>query len=127
MKKKIHILSVLLFISLLPTVLFTACDKDTNCYVDVLVLDEATRKPVSNVIVELYQGNNITDGLNYDTGVTNEEGIYSTHFVAPAIISIRATYLVENNGYRNGSGTVRLVEGETKTAQVTLESLVNYD
>ena len=87
MKKKIHILSVLLFISLLPTVLFTACDKDTNCYVDVLVLDEATRKPVSNVIVELYQGNNITDGLNYDTGVTNEEGIYSTHFVAPAIIS----------------------------------------
>ena len=127
MKKKIHILSVLLFISLLPMTLFTACDKDTHCYVDVLVVDEATRNPVSGVVVELYQNAGSADDLNYDAGETNGEGIYSTYFNAPAIISIRASYPVENGGVRRGTGTVRLVEGEKKTAQVTLETQPYYN
>ena len=57
MKKKFHILPLLLFFSILPLAFFTSCDKDTNCYVDVLVVDEATRVPVSGVEVMLYQNN----------------------------------------------------------------------
>ena len=46
MNKKNKIFSVLLFISLLPISLFSSCDKDTHCYLNVHVLDEATREPV---------------------------------------------------------------------------------
>lgn len=126
MKKKFHILPLLLFFSILPLAFFTSCDKDTNCYVDVLVVDEATRVPVSGVEVMLYQNNGSPNDRNYAVGITNEEGIFSTHFPAPAILSIKATYAVENNGFRYGTGTVRLVQGETKKATITLESGIHY-
>ena len=45
MKKKcLFILSLVLFSGL--TMFFSACDKDTNSYVDVYVVDEATKKPL---------------------------------------------------------------------------------
>ena len=127
MKKKIHLFSVLLFISLLPMVFFTACDKDTNCYIEVLVVDEATLDPVSGVSVVLYQQNGNSEDFNYETGVTDANGTFSTHFVAPAIISIRARLDVANGGYREGNATVRLVEGEVKNAKVILETAPHYD
>ena len=123
MKKKINILAALLFISLLPMALFSSCDKDTNSYVDVLVLDEATRNPVSDVNVILYQTNG---GEVTDTGYTNADGIYSTYFTAPAILSIKVSKAVANNGERRGNGTVRLREGEKVTAEINLASEIFY-
>lgn len=126
MKKKIHILPVLLFISLLSASLFTACDKDTNSYVDVLVVNEGNRAPVSGVKVEFYQNSCSPSDYNYTVGVTDENGIFSTYFVAPAILSIKASLTAADGGTRYGYGTVRLVEGETKTATITLEAKVEY-
>ncbi|MBP5527817.1 MAG: carboxypeptidase regulatory-like domain-containing protein [Bacteroidales bacterium] len=126
MKKKINRLCLLLFISLLPTVLFISCDKDTNCYLDVIVIDEATKNPLSGVTVELYQNNCDENEYNYRRGVTDAKGNFSTFFEAPGIFSIKATLNLEEGGYRQGNGTVRTVEGETKTATVVLSSHVDY-
>ena len=126
MKKKINRLCLLLFISLLPTVFFTSCDKDTNCYLDVIVIDEATKDPLSGVTVELYQNNCDENEYNYRRGVTDAKGTYSTFFEAPGIFSIKATLNLDGGGYRQGNGTVRTVEGETKTATVVLSSHVDY-
>lgn len=126
MKKKIAKVSLMLFFSLLPLALFTSCDSDTNCYLDVKVLDETTRNPVSGVTVELYQGNCDPSDHNYQVGTTNDEGIFSTYFLAPAIMQIRATYNLADGGYRRGTGTVRLLEGDLKTTEVILEANVRY-
>ena len=126
MKKKINRLCLLLFISLLPVTLFTSCDDDTNCYLDVQVVDESTKKPVSGVIVELYQNNCDPSDYNYRMGTTNADGIYSTFFVAPGIFSIKATLNYSDGGYRLGTGTVRTIEGETKTTQIILTSDIRY-
>lgn len=119
MKKKNCVLAVLLFISLLPVAFFASCDKDTNSYVDVLVLNQTGRTPVSGVTVELYQNSCDTSDYKYAIGITNTEGIFSTHYDSPGILKIKAT-LVTPDGTRHGEGDVRLVEGETKTVQVTL-------
>lgn len=119
MKKKISILSLLLFISLLPVAIFTACDKDTNSYVDVLVVNEVGRAPVSGVTVELYQNNCDTSDYKYTIGITDANGIFSTYYDTPGILEIEAT-LATPDGIRHGHGTVRLVEGETRTVQVAL-------
>ena len=126
MKKKIHSLSLLLFFSLLPLGLFTACDHDTNCYLDVLVVDELTKAPVKGANVELYQNNCDPSDHNYQLGVTDANGIFSTYFIAPGIFSIKASLNVENGGQRIGAGTVRVIEGETKTTQVVLGTDINY-
>lgn len=126
MKKKIHILSVLLFISLLPLTLFTSCDKDTVSYVDVLVVNEGTRVPVPGVKVQLYQHNCDATDVNYAEGITDINGIFHAEYSAPGILNIKATLEVENNGWRTGKGSVRLLEGETKTAQITLGSEIFY-
>ena len=91
MKKKINRLCLLLFISLLPTALFSSCDKDTNCYLDVLVVDENTKAPISGAIVELYQNNCDPSDYNYRNGATGADGIYSTFFEAPGIFSVKAS------------------------------------
>ncbi|MBP5677800.1 MAG: carboxypeptidase regulatory-like domain-containing protein [Bacteroidales bacterium] len=116
MKKKINTLTALLFFSLLPLTLFSSCDKDTNCYLDVLVVDEASRAPVSNVNVDIFQ----TNGTVNDNGITGNDGIYKTHFVAPAVLSIKVTLPLGDGTERRGDGTVRLKEGETVTSTITL-------
>ena len=126
MKKKINRLCLLLFISLLPTALFSSCDDDTNCYLDVQVIDEATKAPVPGAIVELYQNNCDPSDYNYRSGVTDASGTYSTFFEAPGIYSIKATLQLENNGYRLGTGTVRTLEGETKVTQVILTADIRF-
>ena len=120
MKRKISTLAALLFISLLPAAFFTSCDKDTNSYVDVLVLNEQGRTPVSGVTVELFQNNCDPSDYKYAIGVTDAKGIFSTHYDSPGILEIKATLSTGDGGYRRGKGNVRLVEGETKTAEVTL-------
>ena len=126
MKKKINRLCLLLFISLLPVAFFTSCDSDTNCYLDVQVVDEVTKAPVSGATVEVYQNNCDPSDYNYRNGVTNGSGIFSTVFEAPGIYSIKATLNVENGGYRMGTGTVRTIEGETKTTQVVLTTDIRF-
>ena len=126
MKKKINRLCLLLFISLLPMASFTSCDSDTNCYLDVQVIDETTKAPVSGATVEIYQNNCDPSDYNYQLGVTNAEGIFSTYFLAPGIFSIKASLNVENGGQRRGTGTVRVIEGETKRTEVILGNDIHY-
>ena len=125
MKKKFNISALILFFSLLPTAIFISCDKDTNCYLDVLVLEEGERTPVSGAKIIIDQ----ESGSVYAEGVTEGNGKFSTYFTAPAILNVTAEMLVdaENNGYRRGSTTVRTVEGETRTATVTLPKQILYN
>ena len=124
MNKKHILFPALLFFSLLTAPIFFSFDKDTNCYLDVLVVEEGTRTPVSNVKIEITQ----ETGDIHDEGETDIKGKYSTHFPAPAILTVNARLLadVENNGYRIGSTTVRTADGETVTAIVTLSSDIFY-
>lgn len=127
MKKNRLIPSVLLLFSLLPVTLFTSCDRDTNCYLDVKVVDSDTKLPIPLAVVEVYQDG----GTVYALGTTGSNGVYSTHFVSPAIVSIRAKLDVYNDngvrvGERRANGSVRLAEGETKTAQLAMTSQIFY-
>lgn len=137
MKKKNLFFSAMLFFSILPLTLFAGCDKDTNCYLDVKVVEESTVDPISGAvisgvtvpgaIVEVYQ-----DGGNVQAnGVTKGNGVFSTHFDAPAIVKIKAKLQLYNAagqaaGERRGETAVRLIQGETITAQITLGSQVYY-
>lgn len=133
MKKKNLLLSAMLFFSTLSISLFASCDKDTNCYLDVKVVEESVVDPISGTAisgvtvpgatVEVYQ-----DGGNvHANGITNGSGIYSTYFDAPAIVKIKAKEQVYNAagqaiGERRGETAVRLKQGETVSALVTLGS-----
>ena len=135
MKKKNLFFSVMLFFSILPMTLFTGCDKDTNCYLDVKVVGETTVNPISGetvggeaipgAVVEIYQD----PGTVHDNGVTNSDGVYSTYFKAPAIVKIKAVLqLFDANGnpagQRRGETSKRLLEGETITAEIKLSNQV---
>lgn len=137
MKKKNFIFSVVLFFSILPMALFNSCDKDTNCYLDVKVVDEGVVNPISGEMtpgrsipgaeVEVYQDG----GTVYAKGITGSDGVYSTYFDAPAIVKIKVTLQLYNEagmaaGQRRGETSVRLLEGETVPAQITLSSQVYY-
>ncbi len=133
MKKKNLLLSAMLFFSTLSISLFASCDKDTNCYLDVKVVEESVVDPISGTAisgvtvpgatVEVYQ-----DGGNvHANGITNGSGIYSTYFDAPAIVKIKAKEQVYNAtgqaiGERRGETAVRLKQGETVSALITLGS-----
>ena len=125
MNKKRILFPALLFISLLTAAVFSACDKDTNCYLDVLVVEEGTRTPVSNVNITITQ----EQGSITVKGITGADGKFSTHFPAPAILTVNASLLVdpENNGHRDGSTTVRTADGETVTAIVNLAKEILYN
>lgn len=127
MKKKQFVLSALLLFSILPLALFSSCDRDTNCYLEVKVIDSNTKMPIPLALVEVYQDG----GTVYSIGTTGNNGVYSTFFVAPAIVSIRAKLDVYNEsgvrvGERRANGSVRLVEGETKTAQLSMTDQIFY-
>lgn len=122
MNKKRIIIPLMLFVSLLVTPLFSSCDKDTNCYLNVLVRDDATHAPISMANVT------ITSGSLHDEGVTNTEGIYATHFSAPVILTVKAVLpgVDEFGGERRGETSVRLKDGETVTATITMTSEIYY-
>ena len=125
MKKKNLIFSVMLFFSVLPMALFSSCDKDTNCYLEVKVLGESSVNPNSGEIVpgevmpaaevEVYQDG----GNNYAKGVTNGDGIFSAVFNAPAIVKIKVSADTGTSLLR-GESSVRLKQGETITATINL-------
>ena len=57
---------------------------------------------------------------------TGADGIYSTFFEAPGIFSVKASLNLAEGGQRRGTGTVRTIEGETKTVTVILTNDVYY-
>lgn len=136
MKKKVLSTIGILFISLLSTVAFTSCDKDTWCYLDVTVLDSRNNNvPASGAWVKVqYVKTNEADPQNNvvgtisDTGQCNVNGVYSTKFAAPAIFTVTARInepdtLNNKYYYREGERSVRLKPGEivTTTVKVTGE------
>lgn len=123
MKKNALLLVGILFISALSALCFSACDKDTYCYLDVSVTDVLTKQPVADALVLIdMNGSSISD-----TGRTDNSGMYSTKFAAPAIFNVvvqKDTLDPLNPGkryYRQGTKSIRLKEGETVTANVILE------
>ena len=123
MHRKKFLIPVLLFISLLSAPIFSSCDKDTNCYLTVLVRDEGTHAPIqlANVIVSQ------NGGSLHAEGVTGTEGTFETSFTAPAILNVKAALPQPDGiGERRGETSVRLKEGETVVATITMTSEIFY-
>ena len=120
MKKKILFASVMLFFSILPLTLFASCDKDTNSYLEVLVLDDATKIPIPAANVDITQSGG---GTIQAHGITGSDGIFKASFKAPAIVKVKASLPrpdAQGGGERRGETQVRLLEGETLTAKIAL-------
>lgn len=135
MKKKSILFIGTLLISALSTMLFTACDKDTWCYIDVTVLDsEKNDAPAGGAWVKIqYVKENEADPLNpitgtiADTGQCDNNGYYRTKFAAPAIFTVEARIdepdtLNHKSYFRNGEKSIRLKEGETVAVNVKVTS-----
>lgn len=131
MKKKILPLFGLLLISVLSTVAFSSCDKDTWCYLEVTVLDSKNNnQPAAGAWVKVqYVKYNEDDpassvvGTISDTTQCDNSGVAKTKFAAPAIFTIMARIdepdtLNHKYYYRQGMRTVRLKEGEVVTSTV---------
>lgn len=129
MKKKILSLVGLFLIGAVSIISFIACDKDTNCYVSITVIDEDTKQPVSDVFIKI----DIDSSYVSAKGNTDAKGKFFATFTAPAIFNVSATY--ENAAmydsiytselfycYRKGNNTIRLKEGDTVSSTVVLES-----
>lgn len=141
MKKKFFVIACALLICGLSAVLFNACDKDTNCYVKVTVIDENNNLPVPGANIKIDMDNSYVNA----EGVTDAAGSFSATFSAPAIFNVAAsyvagydtTYLPDDTNHtlidniyslnRKGNTTVRLKEGETITTSVTLESAITRE
>lgn len=133
MKKKILVIACLVIMGGLSTFFFAACDKDTNCYVEITVIDEATKAPMKDVFVKI----DIDSSYVSAQGFTNAAGRFDTVFKAPAIFNVAATYETGYDDtvytrdvwycYRKGNNTIRLKEGEVVTSTVILESEIHRE
>ena len=124
--KKITLLSVLLLMGCLSILTLSRCDKDTNCYVNVSVIDETTKRPVSGVFIKI----DIDSSFINASGRTDATGTFRATFAAPAIFNVAATYetgyddeypIEDFRCYRKGNNTVRLLEGDTVFTTINLE------
>ena len=133
MKKKCLPIIGILLISTLSAIAFSACQKDTWCYIDVNVIDTKNNNaPASGAWVKIqYVKKNEADPLNNitgtisDTGQCNENGIYKTKFAAPAIFTVTARVkepdtLNNKEYYREGEKSIRLKEGEVVSTTVKI-------
>lgn len=126
MKKKNLILTLALLISGVSAALtFGSCDKDTNCYVKVTVVDETTQRALKGAFVKI----DIDSSYQKAQGYTDATGTFEAMFLAPAIFNVNATYedgydsVYTRNQYycyRKGSNTIRLKEGDTVFSTVTI-------
>lgn len=133
MNKKGVFASVLLVVSILGSGLLQSCDKDTNSYLEVTVLDQTTKKEVKNAHVVI----DMNRGTIADSGYTDDNGVYKTHFAAPAVFDIKAQLTIIDTplykpeegwfSHRDGQSSIRLKEGETVSATVFLEPNVTHD
>ncbi len=115
--------------------LFVACDKDTDCYVSVNVIDivkvtdsissRTDTLPVPGAFVKI----DIDSSMVNSEGFTDATGTFRTVFAAPAIFNVAVKLNVALEEYdparfdifRSGSGTIRLKEGDTVFSTVILE------
>ncbi|MBQ9587378.1 MAG: hypothetical protein IJR26_05945 [Bacteroidales bacterium] len=141
MKKKILALACLLLMGGLSVFFFAACDKDTNSYVEITVVDELTGRPIPRVFVKIDSnesdyGDTTTSSAVNATGFTDITGTFKAQFSAPAIFNVYAVYEADTMYneqydrvnfycYRDGKGTIRLREGETVKNTIILMSKVN--
>lgn len=132
MKKKILALTCILLMSGLSAFFFGACDKDTNCYVEITVIDEITKLPVKNAYVKI----DIDSSYINAQGYTNAAGRFDAVFSAPAIFNVSVKYETGYDEtytpdvffcYHKGNNTIRLKEGETVKSTVILESPIIVD
>lgn len=130
MKKRSLMLTFLLLLSGLSMLTFSSCDKDTNSYLTITVRDGETKKPISGVSVTVApDGGDIEEHI----GLTDTGGVYSTQFVAPAIMSIIARLDIpeqstENTlAFRYAESSARLKEGETVDVKVILPTDVVFE
>lgn len=133
MKKKGLSAIGILLISVLSTIAFSSCHKDTWCYLDVTVVDSKNNNaPAGGAWVKVqYVKKNDADPQNAvvgtisDTGQCNANGIYKTKFAAPAIFTIVARIdepdtLNNKKYYREGEKSIRLKEGEVVSETVKI-------
>lgn len=129
MKKKILSLTLLILMGGLSAFFFGACDKDTNCYVEITVIDEITNLPVKGANVKIDIDNSYVNA----EGVTNAAGRFDAVFSAPAIFNVAVKYETGYDDtytpdvfycYRKGNNTIRLKEGETVKSTVILEEAI---
>lgn len=128
MKKKNLILALALLIGgVSASLLMGACDRDTNCYVQVSVIDETTNKPLKGAFVKI----DIDSSYVKAEGYSDAQGIFNATFTAPAIFNVNATYedgydeeYTRTNYYcyRKGSSNIRLKEGDTIYTTVLITS-----
>ena len=132
MKKKIFALVCLALIGGLSIFSISACDKDTNCYVQITVVDEVTHAPIKGVFVKI----DIDDSYINAQGYTNAMGRFDTVFSAEAIFNVAAIYETGYDSiykrenffcYRKGNNTIRLKEGDTVYSTVNLESEIHRE
>lgn len=134
MKKTNWSLIGILLISILSTLVFTACDKDTWCYLDVTVVDAKYKNaPAAGAWVKVQYVNpqNAEDcGTIADTGQCDMNGVFHTKFAAPAIFTIAGRVdepdtINQIPHYREGLKTTRLKEGENVeiTVKVSADSV----
>lgn len=111
MKKKGITLAFVLLISALSFGVLSSCDKNTKCYIDVHVVTRSGNKPVpqAKVVIDSEGGS-----INR-SGYTDESGLFSTAFYAPAVMTVTAT-----TEEREGSSSIRLKEGELVEVTIAL-------
>ena len=129
MKKKILSFTLLILMGGLSAFFFGACDKDTNCYVEITVIDEITNLPVKGANVKIDIDNSYVNA----EGVTNAAGRFDAVFSAPAIFNVAVKYETGYDDtytpdvfycYRKGNNTIRLKEGVTVKSTVILEEAI---
>ena len=125
MKKNCLVLGGILLISLLSTLVFSACDKDTWCYLEVSVKDlKGNLQEDAHVRISM-------QGTIEDIGATNANGVYTTKFAAPAIFNVQARTLHTDPlnpnvpYFKQGVKSVRLKEGETVQVTVVIEDEIH--
>ena len=129
MKKKLPILSAMLFLSILPMAIFAACDKDTHSYLNVKVINAENRKPISGVAVKIYQSGGHRDYINV-IGYTDGAGEFSYRFDTPGNVNIKAMLpiirldsaytppVIDTIGFFRGETVGRLIDGKTVTREI---------
>lgn len=132
MKKKGLLLGCALFISILGVATLISCDKDTYSYLDVTVIDQSTGRVVPSAYVEI----GTTGSTVGASGYTNESGVFSTKFTAPAVFDIKAQIIIIDTPayplnqwhlHRDGISSVRLKESETVSTTVYIDEEVKID
>lgn len=132
MKKKILAIVCLALIGGFSIFSIVACDKDTDCYVNINVVDEVTHAPIQDVFVKI----DINGSYVNSEGYTDAMGVFETVFPAEAIFNVYAEYETGYDSvytrelfhcYRKGTNTIRLKAGDTVYSTVNLETDIIRD